>query len=97
MLITPLLIGLQIKYPSHFYLQGENANADANVLVNPSDDWCKQESFVKEGVARHLGQEKIDAVLNMAGIYVTESMVNVNRTTSAPISVLRYDVDKGSS
>ena len=28
-------------------------------------------------------------------INVTELMVNVNRTTSAPISVLCYDVDKG--
>ena len=50
--------------------QGENANADANVLVNPNDDWLKQESFVKDGVAQHLGQDKIDAVLNMAGNYL---------------------------
>ena len=28
-------------------------------------------------------------------IYITESMVMVNRTTSGPISVLRYVVDKG--
>ena len=28
-------------------------------------------------------------------IYVTETMVEVNRTTSAPNSVLRYVVDKG--
>jgi hypothetical protein len=47
--------------------QGENSNADANVLVNPSDGWLEQESYVKDGVAQHLGQDKIDAVLNMAG------------------------------
>lgn len=46
---------------------GENSNADANVLVNPSDGWLEQESYVKDGVAQHLGQDKIDAVLNMAG------------------------------
>ena len=50
-----------------FIVQGENESADANVLVNPSDDWCKQETSVRENVAKHLGQEKIDAVLNMAG------------------------------
>ena len=86
-IITPLLIGLQVKYPSHFFLQGENANADANVLVNPSDDWCKQESFVKEGVARHLGQEKIDAVLNMAGIYMNHCCQLINN--------VMHDASKG--
>jgi dihydropteridine reductase len=37
------------------------------VLVNPNDDWVKQESTVKTGVAGFLEGEKIDAVLNMAG------------------------------
>jgi hypothetical protein len=38
------------------------------VLVNAGDDWCSQETSVKAGVAEHLGQDKIDAVINMAGV-----------------------------
>lgn len=51
----------------NFNLQGTNDHADVNVIVNPSDDWVKQESMVRSGVAEHLGQDKVDAVLNMAG------------------------------
>ena len=49
------------------YFKGTNDHADVNVLVDPRDDWVKQESTVRNEVARHLGQEKIDAILNIAG------------------------------
>jgi len=44
-----------------------NDEADANVLVNPKDDWLVQELTVAEAVQKHLGGHKLDSVLNMAG------------------------------
>ena len=44
-----------------------NDAADANVLVNPKDDWLVQDLAVTEGVQKHLGGQKLDSVLNMAG------------------------------
>ena len=44
-----------------------NDEADANVLVNPKDDWLVQEVAVTEAVQKHLGGQKLDSVLNMAG------------------------------
>jgi len=44
-----------------------NEEADVNVAVNPKDDWVTQEAAVTEGVKKHLGTQKLDSVLNMAG------------------------------
>jgi len=44
-----------------------NDHADANVLVNPKDDWLAQEVFVTAEVQKLLGVQKLDSVLNMAG------------------------------
>ena len=46
-----------------------NDEADVNVLVNPKDDWLAQESAVTEAVQKHLGVQKFDSILNMAGKY----------------------------
>ena len=44
-----------------------NDEADVNVTVNPKEDWVTQEAQVTEGVQKHLGTQKLDSVLNMAG------------------------------
>lgn len=47
-----------------------NDEADANVLVNPKDDWLTQETVVTDAVQKLLGDagaKKLDSVLNMAG------------------------------
>lgn len=44
-----------------------NEKADTNVLVNPDDDWTKQEATVCEAVSNLLSENKVDAVINMAG------------------------------
>ena len=37
------------------------------MTVNPKDDWVTQEAAVTVGVKKHLGAQKLDSVLNMAG------------------------------
>ncbi len=45
-----------------------NDTADANVLVDPADDWLKQEAHVCAEVAKVVGSgNKLEAVINMAG------------------------------
>ena len=46
-----------------------NEDADSNVIVDPNDDWTTQESKVLEQVAKSLGDNKVDAIINMAGNY----------------------------
>ena len=42
------------------------------MTVNPKDDWVTQEAAVTEGVKKHLGPQKLDSVLNMAGKVAVE-------------------------
>lgn len=44
-----------------------NEEAHGNVLVNPNVSWTEQESEVVQGVNGLLGEEKLDAVLCVAG------------------------------
>jgi len=68
--------GLGTVIVSHFKSKGwwicsvdirGNEEADVNVLVNPDDDWTTQETKVCEAVASKLAENKVDAVINMAG------------------------------
>ena len=54
-----------------------NDEADVNVLVNPKDDWLVQELAVTEAVQKHLGGQKLDSVLNMAGDYQVQSTLSI--------------------
>lgn len=44
-----------------------NEAADVNVLVDPSLSWTEQETFVCKNVAEKLGDNKVSAIINMAG------------------------------
>ncbi|XP_062566586.1 dihydropteridine reductase-like [Saccostrea cucullata] len=44
-----------------------NEQADANVVVKPSESWLSQEEEVLKGVESIIGGEKLDAVLCVAG------------------------------
>jgi hypothetical protein len=44
-----------------------NDSADANVIVDSSLDWGKQEELVCGEVDKILKGEKLEAILNMAG------------------------------
>merc|ERR1711899_104808 len=44
-----------------------NDTADENVLVEPTPPWTGQEGFVCKRVAQHLQENKVDAIINMAG------------------------------
>lgn len=44
-----------------------NEQADANVVVKPSESWLNQEEEVLKGVESVIGGEKLDAVLCVAG------------------------------
>ena len=44
-----------------------NEQADANVVVGVSDSWSHQAEFVEGKVAEVLGDEKVDAVVCVAG------------------------------
>lgn len=44
-----------------------NEQADANVVVKPSESWLNQEDEVLKGVESIIGGEKLDAVLCVAG------------------------------
>lgn len=44
-----------------------NDEADVNVLVNPKDEWLTQESVVTQAIQKHVGSQKVDSILNMAG------------------------------
>merc|ERR1711976_215462 len=68
--------GLGTVIVSHFKSKGwwicsvdirGNEEADVNVLVNPDDDWTTQVTKVCEAVASKLAENKVDAVINMAG------------------------------
>ena len=57
-----------------------NDAADANVIVNPADEWTKQEEHVCAEVAKAVGEgDKLEAVINMAGkertLFTTSSKV----------------------
>ena len=70
--------GLGSVLVSHFKNQGwwvcsvdvleGNQDADANVIVDPTTDWCCQEQCVTSNVEKHLKDEnKLDSIINMAG------------------------------
>ena len=44
-----------------------NDTADENVLVDPNLSWTEQEGFVCKSVAQHLQENKVEAIINMAG------------------------------
>ncbi|GFT54528.1 hypothetical protein NPIL_694781 [Nephila pilipes] len=44
-----------------------NEEANANVIVKPSESWVDQESEVLSGIQKVLNQEKIDALICVAG------------------------------
>lgn len=44
-----------------------NDNANANVIVKPSDSWVQQETEVVSGVKSILNDDKVDAVICVAG------------------------------
>ena len=44
-----------------------NEQADANIVVKPSESWLNQEEEVLKGVDTVMGGEKLDAVLCVAG------------------------------
>jgi len=44
-----------------------NDTADENVLVDPNLSWTDQEGFVCKSVAQHLQENKVEAIINMAG------------------------------
>ena len=54
-----------------------NDEADVNVLVNPKDEWLVQELAVTEAVQKHLGGQKLDSVLNMAGNFQVQSTLSL--------------------
>ena len=74
--------GLGSVLVSHFKAKGcwvvsvdlhANDEADKNVLVNPSDDWLKQESFILEQVSSLMQSGSVfDSILNMAGTIVAQ-------------------------
>lgn len=45
----------------------ENEEADANIIVNPNIDWQQQHESVLKNVASVLGDNKVDAVICVAG------------------------------
>lgn len=60
----------------HFRAQGwwvcsldlvPNTEADSNVVVQPSNSWTEQSSAVVDGIYNTLGDDKLDAVLCVAG------------------------------
>ena len=70
--------GLGSVLVSHFKNQGwwvcsvdvleGNQDADANVIVDPTTDWCCQEQYVTSNVEKLLKDEdKLDSIINMAG------------------------------
>ena len=68
--------GLGTVIVSHFKSKGwwicsidinGNDQADNNVLVNPNDSWKDQEVSVSKAVADMLVEQKVDAIINMAG------------------------------
>ncbi|GBO04871.1 Dihydropteridine reductase [Araneus ventricosus] len=44
-----------------------NEEANANVIVKPNESWVDQESEVLSGVQEVLNQEKVDALICVAG------------------------------
>ena len=58
-----------------------NDQSDANVLVNPKDDWLAQEVFVTAEVQKLLGVQKVDSVLNMAGKHKQPVILHLYSTT----------------
>ncbi len=44
-----------------------NEEADENVIVDAKLDWCAQEALVADKVRDKLGEEKLVAILNVAG------------------------------
>eukprot|EP00095_Tigriopus_kingsejongensis_P012096 maker-scaffold702_size109376-snap-gene-0.22 protein:Tk12096 transcript:maker-scaffold702_size109376-snap-gene-0.22-mRNA-1 annotation:"dihydropteridine reductase" len=44
-----------------------NEEANENVLVDPKIDWMSQEALVTGEVQKKLGEDKVDAIINMAG------------------------------
>ena len=46
-----------------------NDAADVNVLVNPNLSWVEQEEAVCKSVAEQLKDNKLEAIINMAGKY----------------------------
>lgn len=44
-----------------------NDTADENIIVTPSESWNDQEKLVKDGVASALSENKVDAIICVAG------------------------------
>ena len=65
-----------------------NDEADVNVTVNPKEDWVTQEAQVTEGVQKHLGTQKLDSVLNMAGNWIkTKNMISFKSMCNEFLSI----------
>lgn len=44
-----------------------NDEADANIIVNPNDTWLEQEKHVCSNMLGTLAEDKVEAIINMAG------------------------------
>lgn len=61
-----------------------NEQADANVVVKPSESWLNQEDEVLKGVESIIGGEKLDAVLCVAGGWAGGNAASKGMTTPTP-------------
>lgn len=61
-----------------------NEQADANVVVKPSESWLNQEDEVLKGVESIIGGEKLDAVLCVAGGWAGGNAASKGMTTPPP-------------
>jgi len=68
--------GLGCAIVQHFKAKGwwvcsvdinSNEEADINILVDPNTNWTEQEAFVCKNVAENLNDNKVEAIINMAG------------------------------
>ena len=55
-----------------------NEEADINILVDPNTTWTEQEAFVAKNVAENLDDNKVEAIINMAGKYLEASALYNN-------------------
>lgn len=62
-----------------------NEQADANVVVKPSESWLNQEDEVLKGVESIIGGEKLDAVLCVAGGWAGGNAASKGMTTPPPL------------
>lgn len=62
-----------------------NEQADANVVVKPSESWLNQEDEVLKGVESIIGGEKLDAVLCVAGGWAGGNAASKGMTPPPPL------------